>query len=363
MAVFVFVIFQTGISAVFASEYMTVEDYHRIHPEQTRKTQVFNRKVAEKGVLVAKGIQKRLVKITFIYPGIQVSDYWRRSVTSFKKRMDEIRIHYELKEYHTKGGAVDLQIQRRHLANALKHKPDYLVYTLNLSKHRRFIERIITLGTPKLIIQNLTTPLRRWEGKQPFLYVGFDHAKGTEILAEHLLKKTGSKGTYSVLYYSPGYVSEMRGDTLIQLLNRKSTLTLKSSYYTNGQRTKAKQATLDILKEGGVDFIYACSTDIAFGALDALKATGNMGKVLINGWGGGSSELNAIFRGELDFTVMRMNDDNGVAMAEAIRLDVEGRIEEIPLVYSGEMVLVKKGADSNHLEKLRARAFRYSDNK
>ena len=44
---------------------------------------------------------------------------------------------------------------------------------------------------------------------------------------------------------------------------------------------------------------------------------------LINGWGGGSAELEAIERGDLDVTVMRMNDDTGIAMAEAIKWDLD----------------------------------------
>ena len=57
---------------------------------------------------------------------------------------------------------------------------------------------------------------------------------------------------------------------------------------------------------------------------------------------------------------MRMNDDNGVAMAEAIHLDLAGRAAEVPTVYSGDMMVVDGDTTPQELERLKARAFRYS---
>ena len=55
-----------------------------------------------------------------------------------------------------------------------------------------------------------------------------------------------------------------------------------------------------------------------------------------------------------------MNDDNGVAMAEAIKLDLKGQANKIPTIYSGEFKLVKKGIDKKSLENYKKRAFRYT---
>jgi autoinducer 2-binding periplasmic protein LuxP len=346
-------------TAAFSSEYLTVQEYYSIHPEQVKIAKKFNSIVQQKGVPLAKGVQKKPIRIVFIYPGYQVSDYWRRSIKSFTRRMDEIGIQYEISEHFTK--VTELRIQEQQLQAALAQDPDYLIYTLNVMKHRKLIERTLTKGRPKLILQNITTPLRDWEGKQPFLYVGFDHATGTtEFLAKYLLNRTGGKGDYAMLYHSQGYVSTMRGDTLIRYLDDHSSHNLVASYYTDGQRNKSKDAVLEIIKEHDVKFIYACATDTAFGALDALRETNKLGQIIVNGWGGGSIELKAIQKAELDYTVMRMNDDNGVAMAEAVRLDIEKRPNMVPTIFSGEFVLVGKGVKQDELTKLKARAFRYS---
>jgi autoinducer 2-binding protein LuxP len=341
-------------------DYITVQEFHTLHPEQVEHMEKFTDIVRKSGQPITAGTQQQPIRIAFIYPGEQVSDYWRRSVTSFKQRMDEVGIQYEVFEYFSKP-AVDIRLQEQQMRTALEKDPDYLVFTLDAQQHQRVIERLITKGRPKLILQNITTPLRSWEGKQPFLYVGFDHATGSEMLADYYLKHTQGEGEYAVLYFSQGYVSAMRGDTFIEYLKEQTNLKLVASYYTDGDREKSKQATLEILQEHPtVKFIYACATDVAIGAIDALRQAGRLGDIPVNGWGGGSSELTAIMDGDMDATVMRMNDDNGVAMAEAIRLDLEGRDTEIPTVYSGDFVLVQKGIRQDELNTLKARAFRYS---
>lgn len=342
-------------------DYFSVSEFHVQHPEQVARSEQFTDIVQDIGHPIKSGVQKRPARIAFIYPGEQISDYWRRSIVSFKSRMDEIAMRYEVFEHFSKP-AVEIRLQEQQMRAALMQDPDYLVFTLDAKKHQRVIERILTKGRPKLILQNITTPLRSWENKQPFLYDGFDHATGAVMLARHYLKHTRGNGGYAMLYYAQGYVSYMRGDTFIDYMRKHSKLTLVSSYYTDGNREKSKQATLDIIKEyPGLKFLYACSTDAAIGAIDALRQTGRLGQIMVNGWGGGSTELKAILAGEMDVTVMRMNDDNGVAMAEAIRLDLEGRHDQIPTVYSGDFALVEKGISEDELRRLKTRAFRYSN--
>jgi autoinducer 2-binding protein LuxP len=351
----------TAVSCSANRDYFSVAEFHIRHPEQVARSKKFAKIVQDVGQPIEPGVQNHPVRIAFIYPGQQISDYWRRSIASFKSRMDEIAIRYEVFEHFSKP-AVEIRLQEQQLRAALQQDPDYLVFTLDAKKHQRVIERILTKGRPKLILQNITTPLRSWESKQPFLYDGFDHATGAIMLAQYYLKHTRGNGDYAMLFYAQGYVSHMRGDTFIDYMRKHSKLTLVSSYYTDGNREKSKQATLDILREHPeIKFLYACSTDTAIGAIDALRQTSKLGQIMVNGWGGGSSELKAILAGEMDVTVMRMNDDNGVAMAEAIRLDLEGRHKQIPIVYSGNFTLIEKGMSKEKLRRLKTRAFRYSD--
>ncbi|BBD09377.1 substrate-binding domain-containing protein [Desulfovibrio ferrophilus] len=340
------------------SPYMTVNEFLDLHPEQMRVMDEFQQLVAAPGTAIHHSVQQQPVKIAFVYPGLQVSDYWMRSLKSFRNRMDEVGIKYQLSEYFSKP-VVDTRLQQMQLKEALKSDPDYLVFTLDAMQHRHLLSRLITKGRPKIILQNITTPLRMWEGKQPFLYVGFDHIIGSRILADYFLSKTHN-GQYGLLFFGPGYVSDMRGKTFARFMEQGQGPSLAAAYFTDGNQEKARKATLAILEEHDIAFLYACSTSVALGAIDALRETGKTDQVMINGWGGGSAELEAILAGELDVTVMRMNDDNGVAMAEAIRLDAEGKPELVPTIYSGDFVLVEKGISPLDIEQLKARAFRYS---
>lgn len=353
----VLVIFLSTTLYSSSKEYYQIDEYIN-YTKQKEISDNFIRIIQEDSKAILK--QNKKVKIVIVYPGNQISDYWRKSKLSFEKRLNELNIEYELVEFFTKP-AVEIKEQSKHLLKALKQNADYLVFTLDSNKHAKFIERIISKKNTKLILQNITTPLKKWKDRQPFLYVGFDHFIGSKILAEYYIKKTEGKGNYAVLYGPKGYVSYMRGTKFVEYITSKSDLKVIHEYYTDFNKQKAKNATLDLLERNSdIKFIYACSTDIALGVIEALKEKNLLGVIEVNGWGGGNSELEAIVKKELNVTVMRMNDDNGVAMAEAVKLDLEGKTKEIPTIYSGEFRIVKKGIEKDDLDNYKKRAFRYT---
>ncbi|MCL9776666.1 autoinducer 2-binding periplasmic protein LuxP [Vibrio methylphosphonaticus] len=302
--------------------------------------------------------QKEPVTISVVYPGQQVSDYWVRNIKAFESRMDELGIDYEINQVFTRPN-VDIRQQSVSLMEAVKNKSGYLVFTLDTTRHRKFVEHVLNSTDTKLILQNITTPVKDWADTQPFMYVGFDHVTGSNVLADYFKKAVPDASAYSVLYFSEGYVSDARGATFIQNMNDANRYRLASSYYTKANKESGYKATLDTLSEHPeIKFIYACATDVALGAVDAINEL-DRGDVVINGWGGGSAELEAIKNGDLDVTVMRMNDDTGIAMAEAIKWDLEGKA--VPTVYSGDFELVTSNDSAMKIEQLKAQAFRYSD--
>ena len=341
------------------NDFWLLEEYQSSNPDQVTTSNKFSTIIEAKGQ-ASTVKQKRPVKIVMVYPGLQVSDYWRRSVSSFKARMDEIGLNFVLEEHFTKPGT-DIHLQSQLISQVRDDTPDYLVFTLDAFRHRNMIERIMARGETKVILQNITTPIRAFGKQHPFLYVGFDHGVGAKMLADKYKAVKPEGGRYAIFYGPRGYVSQMRGGVFQREMSTHPNTELVASYYVNFDRKKSYQAALEILAEDAdLDFIYACSTDIALGIIDALKETGKLGTVMVNGWGGGSAELDAIKAGELDFTVMRMNDDNGIAMAEAIRLDLVGESHRIPQVYSGEFKLVSQGISKQDLTALENYAFRYS---
>lgn len=344
----------------FWSQVWPYADYIARTPGEAGRVAAFGRGVAGD---IPPRVDRPLVNevsITIVYPALQVSDYWRRSVASFEERLREAGLPYRLDTLFTVAGSA-IEAQESFIAEALQKRPDYLVFTLDALRHKAIIEHSLVHEHTRLILQNITTPIMAWEGFQPFLYVGFDHGEGSRLLARQIVDRTGGRGRYAVVFGSPGYVSQMRGDTVIRWLSDHSAMTLVDSYYVGFDRDRARDATLRLLADHpDLDVIFACSTDIALGVIDALKAEGRLGTVWVNGWGGGSAELEALAAGDLDATVMRMNDDNGVAMADAIILDQSGRAAEVPTVFAGDLVLVTRDTPPETLSRLQERAFRYS---
>jgi len=337
--------------------YWHYKEYLGIHPEQKALTDALAKAVHSPPVPLSVK-QDKPITISVVYPAQQISDYWVRNIKAFEKRMEELGIEYQINQVFTRPN-IDMRQQSLSLMEAVKNKSGYLIFTLDTTRHRKFIEHVMNSSDTKLILQNITTPVQGWEAKQPMMYVGFDHETGAHQIAEYYQKNFKKHSKYSVLYFSEGYVSKARGNTFIQLMDKDDDYKMVSSYYTKTTEESGYEATKNIIaKDPDISFIYACSTDVALGAAKALKELHRQ-DIALNGWGGGSAELDALAKGDLDVTVMRMNDDTGIAMAEAIKWDLEHK--PVPVVYSGELKIVTKEDSAETIDKLKKQAFRYSD--
>lgn len=342
-----------------APGYLYIDEYVDRYPEQREVMAQFAQQVQAPAKPLAMS-PARAVRIAMVYPGYQASGYWRRSGMAMSRRLERLEIPHEIKTFFSHpGGEVGLQGQQ--LADALAWKPDYLAFTLDLLPHSRMIERILAQHQTRLILQNITTPLARWQHSPPFLYVGFDHVQGTRLLAKRMLEMIDYHGKYLMLYFAQGYVSEMRGGTFEAAAAEHPGIEQVGAFYTDGDVEKAYQATRLVLEQHpDLKMIFASATDTALGALRALREADRL-DVLINGWGGGKAELEALRQGELDLTVMRINDENGIAMAEAIKLDLMQASPRVPQIFSGQIELIDATVSPDELERLERRAFRLSD--
>jgi len=333
-------------------DYLLLDDFFAQYPQQRQLTEALRAQVKQAPVPLAPA-HRQPVRVAVVYPAHQRSDYWRRSLEVFTRRLDQLAVNYQLHSYF---GRPSLDGDQQQLREALQHDPDYLVFTLDSEAHKRVIERILARGRPKLILQNITTPLRDWQGSQPLLYSGFDHQQGTRILADTLFGRLQpAPRKVSVIFRDKGYVSAMRGQTFIDLLGKHGA-ELVSSYYTDSDRDSAYRAALNALdQDPDLDLIYACSTDVALGVVDALKERGLQGRVRVNGWGGGREELAAIAANDLDLTVVRLNEESSIAMAEAIKNDLADR--PVPQVYNGRMEALTRFDSAAAQRELAQRAF------
>ncbi len=338
--------------------YWHLDEYLEEYPQQKELMDSFYADIrAPAKPLAAK--QKKPLNILAIYPGLQTSDYWDRSIVAFETRLKEIGIQYDLSFHLTH--PTELPAQSQLIEQSLRSDPDFLVFTLDALRHKGLISRVMGRGNTRIILQNITTPIKSFGNRQPFLYDGFDHEIGTRMLADHYKKLFPGAARYAAIFPTQGYVSEMRGDVFLQEMASRGDIQLLDLYFVPINVDRSYTAAMELLSaHESLDFIYAGSTDIALGIVKALKETGRIDEIVVNGWGGGKDELTALSTGELNFTVMRMNDDNGVAMAEAIRMFLEGDEARIPTVFSGEIHLVDQSTPTEQLREWTNYAFRYS---
>ncbi|SEQ21843.1 autoinducer 2-binding protein LuxP [Ectothiorhodospira magna] len=348
------------------SRYWSVDHYLAAHPEQAALLDAFALRVADSPQPLPSATGMAPVRVAIVSPDIQASDYWHRSLKAFSGRAKALGLNLQITVYSARPGAIDPVAQVERLREALDSQPDYLVYTLDTPVHHRLAERLLAISSthqagPKIILQNITTPLRAWDGMQPWLYVGFDHVEGSRMLARHFIEHTQGRGEVVMLYAGEGYISQSRGDTFLYEIAKFPDLALRATYLTQLQMEKARRATEDaLIRYPDLTLIYACATDIALGAAAAVTAASRESTLLINGWGGGGQELQLLQQGVLAATVMRMNDDAGVAMAEAIAMDQKGQGHQVPRLFAGEMVLLTRDMTPDTIRALEQRAFRYS---
>ncbi|GAD90850.1 autoinducer 2-binding periplasmic protein LuxP [Vibrio halioticoli NBRC 102217] len=339
-------------------DYWQYDKYLEQHPTQNALTQQMHQRIYQAPVPL-KIPQDKPIEIDIVYPGTQLSDYWWRNIKALELRLNELGIDYRLRKYSSRPN-MDYRRETESLQTALNNAPDYLIFTLDTSRHKKFAENLLTSSNrdTKLILINITTPIKHWKNHQPLMYVGFDHVLGTKLLANEYQKAFPEQADFGMMYFSPGYISEARGDTFIKYMKSQGDYSLKSAYFTNANRQSAYEATISMLKkQKNLDFIYACSTDLAFGVTQALSQLDRR-DVMVNGWGGGA-EIEAVADGIIDFTVVRMTDDTGIAMAEAIKLDLQNK--PVPQVFSGDYEVLTKYDDNQKIEALKSKAFRYSD--
>jgi autoinducer 2-binding periplasmic protein LuxP len=308
------------------------------------------------------------ITIALVFPSLDLSDAWARGHAGLVGRLDELEVPYRLDTFGTSHD--DHSLQLAHLETVMARNFDYaIVGPTEILVQMSMLEELIESGIG-VIVWNYTTPLMEWgearypEGGQPLAYVGFSHAEGGHILGEYFVERLEREveGTPQVAHLRgiPGITDNQRSGVPKQMFEEAGFDIVHESY-ANWARDQGYAATLDIVGAyPNVDHIHIVSTAMAIGAVEALDEVGRAGEILLNGWGGGSEEQLHLLEGNLHATVMRMQDDWGVALAEIIKFDLEGRIDEVPLGVSGEMQLVDDTFSREDIDAILEYAFRYS---
>jgi len=299
------------------------------------------------------------VKIAVVYPSQDVSDFWLRSYLSMEARFNEMGMPFEAVQFASNMG--DFLLQSTYAEQVAREDFDYVIFGPSELRAQQDDIKLLMDAGKKVIVLNYDTPIQDWGDDQPMMYTTFSHLFGALNICNWVVENLGTEGTYAMIRGIVGGIDDQRSGGFRDCLAEKSNWKMAYEHYGEFQREGGfNGAQLITSAYPEVTLIHNANTAMAMGAISAVQAAGLGDKVGVTAWGGTGDEIDALKNGELLATPMRMSDDVGVAMAEAIRADVEGRTSDIPLVFLGRIDIVSGKSTPEDVEAKATEAFRYT---
>jgi autoinducer 2-binding protein LuxP len=333
--------------------------YHQVVDEDVLKR--MQDVVGAPGVPISMTLE-RPIEIAVIFPSQDVSDAWLRAYLAMAARLEELKIPFNATQYAS--GMGDHELQTTYTDQVLQNADqfDYVLFgPTELSLQADNVKRLIDHPDLKVIVMNYDQPPQAWGDEQPLAYTGFSHLAGALIMCDYIVENLGAEGTYALIRGTPGSIDNQRSGGFEDCLEEKSGWEMAYEHYGNFLREGGYDgANLIITAYPEVTLLHNANTAMGMGALSAASALGRLDDLFITAWGGTGEELDALRHGELDATPMRMGDDWGASLAETLKADLEGRQNDIPLVFLGRITIVHKDMSAEEIDDLEREAFRYS---
>lgn len=307
------------------------------------------------------GDQTKPLQIALIYPSADVSDFWARNYLALTKRLEQLGIKYETTEFASR--QIEHSLQSTYASQVAQDADlyDFVIFgPSELATQADNIDKLAATEGFTTFVWAFHTPLKDLKN-QPSVWFDFSSAVGALAICDYMLERLGKDVTFAMNRGIPGITDNQRSGDFKDCVTEKGGWTVAYEHYGEYQREGGFSGTnlmLQAYPEAGV--IHNANTAMAMGSVEAQVAAEKQGEIFSTGWGGTGLELDAIRRGELDATPMRMGDDVGAATAEAIKAHLEDRSEELPLVFLGRITIAHDKMSTEQLDALQQEAFRFS---
>jgi len=301
------------------------------------------------------------IQIALIYPSADTSDFWARNYLALTKRLEELGIEFETTELASRQIEHSLQATYASQINQDADLYDYVIFgPSELAIQADNIDKLAGNDGFSTYVWAFHTPLKDLEN-QPDAWFDFSSAAGALTMCDYMLERLGKDVTMAMNRGIPGITDNQRSGDFKACIEEKGNWTTAYEHYGEYQQEGGFEGTSLILQAyPEAKIIHNANTAMAMGSVEAQVAAGKEKEIFSTGWGGTGLELDAIRRGELDATPMRMGDDVGAATAEAIRADLEGRGDELPLVFLGRITVAHDQMSAEKIDALEKEAFRFS---
>ena len=301
------------------------------------------------------------VQIALIYPSADTSDFWARNYLALTKRLDELGISYETTEFASR--QIEHSLQSTY-ANQVEQDADLYDYVIfgpsELAIQADNIDKLSGNDGFATYVWAFHTPLKDLSN-QPDAWFDFSSAAGALTMCDYMIGRLGEGVTMAMNRGIPGITDNQRSGDFKTCVEEKAGWTTAYEHYGEYQREGGFEGTSLIMQAyPEATIIHNANTAMAMGSVEAQVAMGKEKEIFSTGWGGTGLELEAIRRGELDATPMRMGDDVGAATAEAIKADLEGRADELPFVFLGRITVAHDQMSLEEIDALEQEAFRFS---
>ncbi|NVK74796.1 MAG: substrate-binding domain-containing protein [Oceanospirillaceae bacterium] len=347
-------VFSLAHGANLTLDLMDSHEFYQLIPRQGPLAEQFTT-VVNSPPSPIRTSQKRAARIALILFGDTNSIENKSLLIAFRKRMRELAIDYRLDTY------VLPSDQSSDLSSYFKladTQPDYIVMTQLGFVQRRFAERFLKSGKSKIILYDFATPFVHWMNHPPLMYIGFDQQKATKMLASYLERQLPTDAKISALVLPTSYLGHLRCDLFLdEMIKYKHHV--KQVKVVADDTVRAFEATRALLKDNPPDFIFSCSQNISNGVVAAIQDQGNLNSnTQTNSWELSSHGIKGFENRIVKAGILFMRDDLAIAVAEAIKLDLEGK--NMPNLYVANSTLISAELDSESLRLMQHQAYHYS---
>lgn len=275
--------------------------------------------------------------------------------------MDQLGIKYKTTQFASR--QIEHELQSTYTDRILQDQNvyDFVVFgPSELATQADNIARLAKNARFKTFVWSFFTPLKQLD-PQPANWFDFSSTIGALNICDSMVQRMGRDVKYALIRGIPGITDNQRSGDFETCVSKKGGWKKVYEHYGNYTREGGYDgANLIAQAYPEVTMIHSANTAMALGAMEALLGANKKKQIVLTGWGGTALELDAIRRGELDATPMRMGDDVGAAAAEAVKYHLEGRAAELPHVFLGRILVAHDRMTKEEIAALETEAFRFS---
>lgn len=330
--------------------------FYQQAPDQRPLSEQFATKINSPPILLSRP-QEAPIQVAVLLNS-DVEDLINQTfLLAFKRRMAELRIEYQLEIYTSTKANQNDRADLDAYNKIRETKPDYLIVTGLDIVQSRAIEWILRSAKTKVIFYDLATPLKSWVNHSPLMYIGVDQIKATQMLASYLDRQLPDNAKIAALILSSGYLEQMRCNVFLDEMTKYHRPVIRIQTVPDSE-IGALRAARKLFKHIRPDFVFSCTQNISNGVVQAIDENTLLKSVQTNSWGLSRQDVDNLTRKRLLVSMLFMWDDLSIAVAEAIKGDMEE--QTMPTLFTGRATLMPAELDPESLRLMRLQAFRYS---